>query len=81
MSTPTIKADESNLNSITKLSYLLTPNELRSTMHFVGNYLEPSSNTSVYEIFFKCQSCGAPTDNYGKCPYCGTINKKRIKEN
>ena len=28
------------------------------------------------EIIFQCRNCGAPTHENGKCPYCGTINRK-----
>jgi len=28
------------------------------------------------EIIYQCRNCGAPTNDKGICPYCGTINRK-----
>jgi hypothetical protein len=33
------------------------------------------------EIVTQCRNCGAPTYENGRCPYCGTINRKVQKFN
>lgn len=27
-------------------------------------------------VHYQCRNCGAPTDEYGRCAYCGTINRE-----
>ena len=39
----------------------------------------PTPTEPQYEYLTRCLSCGAPTDHYGKCPYCGTINRKLLR--
>lgn len=33
------------------------------------------------DITTQCRNCGAPTYENGRCPYCGTINRKVRKFN
>ena len=41
----------------------------------LGDHAHMNTHTEE-EIFFRCVSCGAPTNHDGVCPYCGTINRK-----
>ena len=27
-------------------------------------------------VHYQCRNCGAPTNEYGRCAYCGTINRE-----
>ena len=38
---------------------------------------QPTYTTAqpAYRVITQCRNCGAPTDKYGECHYCGTINR------
>ena len=38
------------------------------------------SHSEEITITTQCRNCGAPTNDEGKCPYCGTYNHKIIKK-